>query len=85
LDGYVANPEKHMQYAAKVLLKFKLLEAQRMERSALVAWARGTPHFATTFTKHFAELELAQGVDQLVADLVRSGAATVQGTAICNA
>ncbi len=85
LDGYMANPEKHMQYAAKVLLKFKLLEAQRMERSALVAWARGTPHFATTFTKHFAGLELAQGVDQLVADLVRSGAATVQGTAICNA
>jgi len=85
LDGYMANPGKHMQYAAKVLLKFKLLEAQRMERSALVAWARGTPHFATTFTKHFAGLELAQGVDQLVADLVRSGAATVQGTAICNA
>ena len=85
LDGFVAAPGKHMQYAAKVLLKFKLLEAQRMERSALVAWARGTPYFATTFAKHFAGLELAQGVDQLVADLVRSGAATVQGTAIHNA
>jgi glyoxylase-like metal-dependent hydrolase (beta-lactamase superfamily II) len=85
LDGFVANPGKHMQYAAKVLLKFKLLEAQRMERSALVAWALGTPHFATTFAAHFGELEFAQGIDQLVSDLVRSGAATVQDTAIYNA
>ena len=30
LDGFVALPAKHMQYAAKVLLKFKLLEAQHL-------------------------------------------------------
>jgi glyoxylase-like metal-dependent hydrolase (beta-lactamase superfamily II) len=84
LEGFVANPDKHLQYAAKVLLKFKLLEAQRMERDALAAWARATPYFASSFAGHFADLEFAQVVDRLVADLVRSGAATVQGTVICN-
>jgi glyoxylase-like metal-dependent hydrolase (beta-lactamase superfamily II) len=85
LDGFVAQPAKHMQYAAKVLLKFKLLEAQHMERAALVAWAQNTAYFTSTFAKHFAGLEFAQAVDQLVADLVRSGAATTQGTIIYNA
>jgi glyoxylase-like metal-dependent hydrolase (beta-lactamase superfamily II) len=85
LDGFVAQPAKHMQYAAKVLLKFKLLESRHMERAALVAWAQSTTYFASTFTKHFAGLEFAQAVDQLVADLVRSGAATVQGSVVYNA
>ena len=85
LDGFVAQPAKHLQYAAKVLLKFKLLEAQHLERAALVAWAQSTAYFTSTFAKHFAGLEFAQAVDQLVADLVRSGAATTQGTIIYNA
>jgi glyoxylase-like metal-dependent hydrolase (beta-lactamase superfamily II) len=85
LAGFVAQPDKHMQYAAKVLLKFKLLEAQHLERAALVAWAQSTTYFTSTFTKHFAGLEFAQAVDKLVADLVRSGAATVQGSVIYNA
>jgi hypothetical protein len=32
LDGFAASPSKHRQYAAKVLLKFKLLEVQQIER-----------------------------------------------------
>jgi glyoxylase-like metal-dependent hydrolase (beta-lactamase superfamily II) len=85
LDGFVAQPVKHMQYAAKVLIKFKLLEARHLERAALVAWAQNTSYFASVFSAHFAGLEFAQAVDQLIADLVRSGAATTQGTIIYNA
>lgn len=85
LDGFVANPAKHLQYAAKVLVKFKLLEAQRIERAALVDWAQGTAYFASMFGKHFAGLDFSQGVDLLVADLVRSGAATVHGDVVHNA
>ncbi len=85
LNGFVQNPAKHLQYAAKVLLKFKLLEQQQMEQDALLAWAQGTPYFATTFAKHFAGQPFAQAAGQLVQDLVRSGAATVQGTTVYNA
>jgi glyoxylase-like metal-dependent hydrolase (beta-lactamase superfamily II) len=85
LNSFVSNPSRHVQYAAKVLLKFKLLEVQCMERSALVDWARSTPYFISMFERHFAGQEFAQGVGDLVADLLRSGAATQQGDVLHNA
>lgn len=84
LDGFVRNPAKHMQYAAKVLLKFKLLEVQQLELQALVHWAQSTPYFASTFARHFSGVALAEAVEQLVRELVRSGAATMQGSAVHN-
>jgi hypothetical protein len=81
----VANPAKHLQYAAKVLLKFKLLEAQRIEKSALTQWAQGTPYMTSLMQQHFAGLAFDQGVDQLLQDLVRAGAATLQGDWVHNA
>ena len=85
LDGFVQNPDKHLQYAAKVLLKFKLLEAQHLELRALQAWAQGTPYFANTLTRHFAGASVVEVTGQLLAELVRSGAATQQGTVVYNA
>ena len=66
-------------------LKFKLLEVQCMERADLVAWAQGTPYFAAMLGKHFGGHDFAHGVDQLVQDLVRSGAATVHAGWVYNA
>ncbi|MDR7308077.1 MBL fold metallo-hydrolase [Rhodoferax saidenbachensis] len=85
LNGFVQNPAKHLQYAAKVLLKFKLLEAQQLEMDALLAWAGRTPFFASTFAAGTAGLALEEAAGQLVKDLVRSGAATVQGSLVLNA
>jgi len=48
-NGFVQNPAKHLQYAAKVLLKFKLLEARHLPLPALIAWARNTSYFNDTF------------------------------------
>lgn len=85
LDGFLRDPMRHIQYAAKVLLKFKLLEAQSMAHDELLAWAQGTPYLASLFTQQFAGLEFAQGLERLVQDLVRSGAATRQGAVLHNA
>ena len=85
LAGFVAAPDKHRLYAAKVLLKFKLLEAQALERDALHAWALGTSYFAGMLSQQGGADQAAQSVDRLVHDLVRSGAATVQGSRIFNA
>ena len=85
LDGFVSHPAKHRHYAAKVLLKFKLLEAQAMERQALQAWALGTSYFASLLPPSADASQGPQAVDSLVQDLVRSGAAIVQGTRILNA
>lgn len=85
LDAFVASPAKHMQYAAKALFKFKLLEVQQMRRQDLLDWASSTHYFATVFAQHFAPKTLAEGMDQVVHDLVRSGAATLQGDVVVNA
>ena len=85
LQGYVSQPDKHRLYAAKVLLKFKLLEAQAMERDALQAWALGTTYFASLLSAPDDASRGHGAVDAMVQDLVRSGAATVQGTRIYNA
>ena len=88
LNGFVGNPAKHLQYAAKVLLKFKLLEVQSLERAALLCWALDSSYFAGLL-KHAdastTEPSAALVLEGLVQDLVRSGAATVDGTRVFNA
>jgi hypothetical protein len=74
-----------MQYAAKVLLKFKLLEAQHLELQALIQWAESTPYFASTFARHFSGVALAEAVEKLVGELIHSGAASRDGSQVCNA
>ena len=85
LDNFVASPHKHINYAAKVMLKFKLLEAQRITRAELLAWAQGTPYLTHLFAQQFGDLPFARGLDVLVSELVRSGAATTQSADIFNA
>ena len=84
LDGFVKQPERHITYAAKVLLKFKLLELQRIKMPALIAWAHATPYFLLIFNTHFSGLDFNRWVEQLVADLVRSGAASMDGVMVRN-
>ena len=85
LDGFVASPAKHRQYAAKVLMKFKLLEVQQIALPALTAWSNSTPYLKALLARQYPEQTFADSVDLLVHDLVRSGAATVQGSLVCNA
>lgn len=85
LDSFVTHPEKHITYAAKVLLKFKLLEAQAIERFAFIAWTRATPYFMQIYNTHFSAVDFAHWVDQLIGELVRTGAATRDGMMIRNA
>jgi glyoxylase-like metal-dependent hydrolase (beta-lactamase superfamily II) len=85
LAGFVASPHKHVQYAAKVMLKFKLLQAQSMTREALLSWAHGTPYLTQLFQSQFADMSFAQGLDGLVQDLVLSGAARWDGGLLHNA
>lgn len=85
LADFVASPRKHLQYAAKVMLKFKLLQTQSMTHEALLAWAQGTPYLARLFECQFADLPFAQGLDALLSELVRSGAASWKGQVLHNA
>lgn len=85
LDGFVADPARHLQHAAKVLLKFKLLELQSVRQDELLAWAAATPYVAQLVAQQYADHTLAQALDVLVQDLVRAGAATRHGDQLHNA
>jgi glyoxylase-like metal-dependent hydrolase (beta-lactamase superfamily II) len=84
LEGFVASPQKHLQYAAKVLLKFKLLEVQHIEREALTQWVQSTSYFSSMVQKQATAPDVPTGVDQLVRDLVRAGAAALHGNVVHN-
>ena len=85
LDSFVRDPLKHAHYAAKVLLKYKLLELQRVPLAALTDWAVHTPYFTTLHTTHFAAAGgIGTWADTLVDDLVRSGAAERDGLDVVN-
>ena len=84
LDGFVRNPTKHALYAAKVLLKYKLLEWQQITLADLAGWAQATPYFGMLHRRHFAGQTESEWLQSLSDELVRSGAALRQGEVLHN-
>jgi glyoxylase-like metal-dependent hydrolase (beta-lactamase superfamily II) len=85
LAAYRADPRRHAAHAAKVLLKFKLLELQRVPIEAFAAWAQQTPYFRLVHEKWFPARELQAWLFTLIGDLVQSGAVTCDTEFIANA
>lgn len=85
LDAFVHDPRKHATHAAKVLLKFKLLELQRLSLSELAQWTAATPYFGLVHRRWFSEIGPSTWLAHLVDDLVRAGAAQRQGDSLLNA
>ncbi|MEY3474017.1 MAG: hypothetical protein RL087_475, partial [Pseudomonadota bacterium] len=44
LAGFRADPQRHAQYAVKVLIKYHLMEERRQALQALLDWAAHTPY-----------------------------------------
>jgi glyoxylase-like metal-dependent hydrolase (beta-lactamase superfamily II) len=84
LAGFVQDPIRHASHAAKVLLKFRLLEIQRAPKAELIDWAGRTHYFSMVAERYFGNREFAPWVQQLLDELVRSNAAEVEGDAIMN-
>jgi glyoxylase-like metal-dependent hydrolase (beta-lactamase superfamily II) len=85
LDQFVQHPHKHARYAAKVLLKFKLLEAQSLTWSALLAWAQDTSLLRRMQIDHDANQVFETWLGEVLDELVASGAAQRQGSLVANA
>lgn len=85
LAGFMADPVKHAVHAAKVLLKFKLLELQEVELTDFAAWADRTPYFGMVRCRWFPSTPLADWIRYLADQLVASGAAIRVGTRLVNA
>lgn len=75
LEAYRSQPTRHALHAAKVLLKFKLLEVQRLPWDDFVTWAVGTPYFRLVQEQWFPGKSLPDWVGQLYGELADSGVA----------
>lgn len=74
LDGFVKNPEKHARYGAKVLLKYKLLELNQIQKSDFMKWAANIRYIQALHTMHASHLQVDEWLNELLLDLERSKA-----------
>ncbi len=84
LDRFVQQPISHAKHAAKVLLKFKLLELQSCHIETLRQWTLQTPYFSQLHQSFFANTPQAAWFDMLLAELIRAEAAVMQGDLVMN-
>ncbi len=76
LNQFITQPEKHQRHAHKVLIKFKLLEWQRVRLDVLHQWVMQTPYFVRDLPsdlKNDASASL-QWLSALLVDLERAQA-----------
>lgn len=75
LDVFRADPRKHAAHAAKVLLKFRLLDVERLAFGDLLAWAERTTYFSMVHHRWFPAEPFQRWISHLTDELVRVGAA----------
>ncbi len=79
LSAFVENPQRHARHAAKVLIKFHLLEVHQLERAALGAWMHRTPYLALCHARHFQAVPFAAWCEQLLQELSAAKAIAIRG------
>lgn len=84
LAGFLLDPARHAGHAARVLLKFRLLDWQRRQLGAMLAWAGQTSYLRTVHRRYFPSLPFDAWAGALVADLEKAGAARREGAWIMN-
>ncbi len=84
LVAFTENPTKHARHGAKVLLKFKLLEVQSQALIEYKSWAFKTSYFELVRAKFFSDITLSDWIDQMISELIHTGAAKREGEIIFN-
>ena len=85
LDHFARRPDKHARHAAKVLIKFKLLEIQQQPVEELIQWATGTDYLVQIRDKFFETERIADWIEAMLDELLASGALVRKGDLILNA
>lgn len=74
LDAFMADPVKHARYAAKVLIKYHLMDNKRVPFEALMDWALGTAYMNEVNRIHFGAAPIRSWIVGLIDDLIASKA-----------
>lgn len=84
LDALCASLERNARHAAKVLLKFHLLEVREVSMPALITHAAGARYYPLINDRYF-RMPFDAFVRQQVSDLAGAGAAVVDGDTVRDA
>ena len=84
LMQFSADPQRHAHHAAKVLLKFKLLELQQAKYSQFEEWAAAVPYLKALHAQRFADQTMTAWIQRLVQSLEKSGASKLDGQILLN-
>ncbi len=85
LNAFISSPPRHAHHAAKVLLKFKLLEQQQLAFADFSAWAARTAYFQLIHERFFPLIQMDDWIEQLTEELVHSAVASRHGAMLHNA
>jgi glyoxylase-like metal-dependent hydrolase (beta-lactamase superfamily II) len=87
LAGFRADPPRHARHAAKVLVKYHLMEERAQDEAALLDWAQGTPYLRALWERHGRERDCTarDWAAGIVGELVAGGALRREGAVISDA
>ena len=84
LNAFIKNPARHAHHAAKVLLKFKLLEIQQQPFQKFVQWGIETPYLLQIHAKFFGNMSAPLWISSVCEELIKAGLAKRDGLQITN-
>jgi glyoxylase-like metal-dependent hydrolase (beta-lactamase superfamily II) len=84
LHQFTSSENKHSDYAAKVLLKFKLLEFQQVSLTTFIDWGCKTPYLQLLHKKYQANIAMDSWIHSLCGALEKSGACLINDQVIVN-
>jgi glyoxylase-like metal-dependent hydrolase (beta-lactamase superfamily II) len=86
LAGFQAAPERHARHAAKVMVKYHVMEERRLPRAELVRWAAAAPLMRQVWQRFGvlagAAATLEGWIEHFVDELVRAGALALDGATV---
>lgn len=72
LDSFIADPARHARHAAKVLIKFHLLEVQQERAPRLLDWLEATKYMRMSHARHFEAISFRDWCESLLGELAAS-------------
>ena len=84
LAGFVADPVRHARHAAKVLVKFRLLETRREPEAAILAWADGLGYLRLIHQRYFGDLVRQFWLSEIIDAMCSTGALRREGAHLLN-
>jgi glyoxylase-like metal-dependent hydrolase (beta-lactamase superfamily II) len=85
LRGFVEQPARHARHAAKVMLKFQLMDRRRMARTELLGWAVRAPLMVHIWQRAGGPAAIDAWLAEQLDGLLRAGVLAAEGDLIVDA